>query len=84
MKTYHGTGPIPDSNSKTAECFSIQEITWLVKYTYLWPPFSRPGTGVFEKKRTWGLFQRHAAMTSLIFCPLERIKRRLGGYPITK
>ena len=41
MKTYHGTGPVPDGNSKTAECFSIQEITWLVEYTYLEPPLSR-------------------------------------------
>ena len=33
--TYHGTGPLLDSNSKATECLSIQKVTGLIEYANL-------------------------------------------------
>jgi hypothetical protein len=58
MATYHGTSPIPDSNSKTAERFSVQEIAWLVEYTNLSPPLSRPRNWAIQKETHLGIIPK--------------------------
>ena len=51
MKTYHGTGPIPDGNSETAKCFSDQKqksdgSSSIQIFRHL---LADPGTGLFGK-----------------------------------